>query len=266
MKKLILNTVLFFLTIHCFTQTQLLKDYNFNEGGYYMLGVFSTGERNVLRDSLGEFYTDEVEILNQFKKEWIFTEPGKKYTCGYHYKIYICKEGLILEEFVVNLNCNEIVSNQGSFYFETNKLKMFYEKLKMPVKKQKNFLTISEARRYRNEILKNKRLIMTPTPMWTKYEGTIQFKYECPNTSKDCTNENNIESTLTQLRVDIKELHSDEQFELINKGNSLTSIFIEIRCNNSLLEKFKLYKRDTDEYFGKFHRYHLSLTTYWIKK
>lgn len=40
--------------------------------------------------ALGEFYTDNISILNQFKKEWILNVPGKQYACGYNYTIYIC--------------------------------------------------------------------------------------------------------------------------------------------------------------------------------
>jgi len=96
MKTIILNITLLLLTVSAFGQTKLLKDYDFDKGGYYLLGATLMNEGNTLQDSIGDFYTDDVAILNKFKKDWIFKKPGKKYACGYHYTIYICKQGQIL--------------------------------------------------------------------------------------------------------------------------------------------------------------------------
>src|SRR5687767_9322662 len=93
---------------YSFGQTELLKKYNFDEGGYYILGVRSESDRNALADSLGEFYTDDIKILNAIKKEWVFKKPSPKFACGYHYEVIVCKNGVGLESFSINLNCDEI--------------------------------------------------------------------------------------------------------------------------------------------------------------
>jgi hypothetical protein len=261
MKTILLHITFLLLTVSTFGQTQILKDYDFNKGGYYILGVFSESDKNSLRDSIGEFYTDSIPILNQFKKEWTFKKPSPKYACGYHYSVYICKDGLTLEEISINLNCNEIVSNNGYFYFDTKKLRMFYGKLKKPYRKSLDFTSLTEARDYRKKILTDSSLIMTPTPQWTKYEGTFQFDYECSKGSKDCEYDNK-QKKLKEIEQEIIKAYPNENFELDEGGGSLTSIIVEVKCDKSLSDKFTLYKRDTNSYFGKWAPYRLSLTTY----
>ena len=265
MKRLILQITFLLLVVTTFGQTQLLKAYDFDKGGYYLLGTFSESDENSLQDSLGEFYTDDISILNQFKKEWTFTEPGKKYACGYHYNIYICKDGLALESFSINLNCNEIVSDKGYFYFDSQKLRMFYGKLKKPIRKRKSFAEFKEARTYRDSILHNEKLIMSPTPNWAKYEGTFQFEYECEDGSKDCNYEYR-ERTLKKIEQEISKEYPNEKFEIYEMGDSLMTITVEVKCNKTLADKFALFKRDKESYFGKFKPYRLGLTTYWKTK
>ena len=253
------------MTIVSFGQTQLLKDYNFDKGGYYILGTFSESDPNGLQDSLGEFYTDNVSVLNQFKKEWVFKKPSPKYACGYHYTVFICKDGLALEHFNINLNCNEITSDKGYFYFDTQKLRMFKGKLNTPYRKAKDFTSLTEARAYRTKALLDSSLIMTPSPDWSKYEGTFQFEYECSKGSKDC-NYDNKPKKLKEIETEIKKIFPNDTFELEERGGSLTEIFVEVKCNKSLSDKFNLYKRDTNSYSGKWTPYRLYLTTYWATK
>ena len=262
MRTVILQTTLLLLAIVSFSQTQLFKDYNFNNGGYYILGTFSESDPNGLRDTLGEFYTDDISILNQFKKEWVFKKPSPKYACGYHYSVFVCKDGVTLEELEINLNCNEIVSDKGYFYFDTQKLRMFKGKLKTPYHISNDFASLTQARDYRTKILSDSSLIMTPTPDWTKYEGTFRFTYKCKEGTKTCMNKE--DSLFKAMKVEITKQYPGENFELSNVGGSLTEIFVEVRCNKTLEEKFKLYYRDIQ--YDKWKQYRLYLTTYWEAK
>lgn len=256
-----ITTIIFFLiTSISFGQTQLLKKYDFDKGGYYLIGVRSESDRNGLADSLGEFYTDDIKILKAIKKEWTFKKPSPKYACGYHYEVVICKNGLELESFSINLNCNEIVSDNGYFYFETQQLRMFKDSFKKPFKKQENFTSLTAARNYRLHILKDTNLILTPTPEWTKYEGTFQFDYECPKGSKDCEYENK-QKKLKDIEKEIKKTYPNENFELDERGGSLTSIIVEVKCNKTLADKFGLYKRDLE--FNKWEPFNLWFYTFW---
>lgn len=262
MKTIILNITFLLLTVSTFGQTQILKSYDFNKGGYYLLGTFSESDKNSLRDSMGEFYTDDITLLNKFKKDWTFKKPGKRYACGYHYTVYVCRNGQILESFSINLNCEEIVTNKGYFYFDPKLLRQFYGKLKKPFRKNLSFKSLTEARNYRSKILTNNALIMTHTPDWVKYEGSFEFTYLCPDGSKDCNHQNE-SKTLKEIEQKIKNAYPNEIFELDNRGGSSNSIIVEIKCNKSLSDKFKLFQRDIKSDDGKWSPFRLTLTTYW---
>jgi len=261
MKTIILNITLLLLTVSIYGQTQVLQKYDFDKGGYYILGVFSESDRNSLRDSIGEFYTDDISILNKFKKDWVFKQPGKKYACGYHYEIFICKQGQILESFLINLNCNEIVTDKEYFYFDPDLLRQFYGKLKKPYSRELSFNTIIEAREYRTKIFKDTILIMTPNPLWTEYEGSFRFTYKCKEGTKDCLDGD--KKIFKSIETEIKKKYPNEKFVLSDVGGSWTTIELEIICNKSLSDKFDLYYRDNEIYSGKWSPFDLKLKTYW---
>ena len=261
MKKTILHILFLLLTVSTFGQTELLKDYDFNNGGYYILGTFSESDKNSLRDSIGEFYTDDITVLNKFKKDWTFKKPGKRYSCGYHYNIFVCRKGQILESFSINLNCEEIVTDKGYFYFNANLLREFYGQLKKPHTKRHSFTTIQEAREFRKNILNDTTLIMTPEPLWTEYEGSFRFSYKCNEGTKDCLDED--EKIFKSIEDEIKKKYPNENFLIKDVGGSWTTMELEITCNKSLSDNFDLYFRDKEGYFGKWNPFDLTLETYW---
>ncbi|MFB9079052.1 hypothetical protein ACFFLS_09855 [Flavobacterium procerum] len=263
MKTILLQIAFLLLTVSSFAQTQLLKDYDFNKKGYYILGTFSESDENSLRDSIGEFYTDDIAVLNRFKKDWVFKKPGKKYACGYHYDILVCRQGEILESFLINLKCKEIVTDKDYFYFDSNLLRQFYGKLKKPYGENHSFTTIQEARQFRESILNDTTLIMAPRPIWAAYEGSFRFTYKCKEGTKDCLDEDG--KIFKSIEKEIKKKYPNEKFILRNVGGSWTTIELEITCNKSLSDNFYLYYRDKD-YFGEWKPFDLVLRTYWTKK
>lgn len=238
-------------------KTQLLKDYDFEKDGYYLLGTFSESDRNGLRDTLGEFYTDDISVLNQFKKEWTFDKPSPFYACGYHYTVYICKNGLPVESFAINLNCNTIVTDRGIFYFDTQKLRMFAEKLKKPFMRRDEFSSITTARDKRAEILKKDGLIMTETPNWTEYEGEFEFTYP-----KEFGSKVDNEQILNELTQEIQAAYPDEVFTLWERGSSREELHVNVMCNKTLVDKFELYPKSWNEW----STYQLWLGSYWTTK
>ena len=221
----------------------------------------SESSHSGLADSLGEFYTNDTAVLNAIKKEWIFKKPSPQYSCGYHYNILICKNGLVVESFSINLNCNEIATDKGYFYFETRQLRMFKDSFKKPFSKEVIFSSLTEARNYRAKILKDSLLIITQTPNWTKFEGEFEFSYKCKEGTKTCMEKE--DSLKIVIKSEILKAYPREDFELSDRGGSWTEIDQIISCNKSLSDKFKLFYRDTDGYFGKWKPYELSLRAYW---
>lgn len=243
------------------SKTQLLKDYNFNQGGYYILGLKSESDRSTLQDSMGEFYTDDTVVLNKFKQTWIFKTPGKGYSCGYHYNIFICKNGQILTSFSVNLNCNELATDDAYFYFNPQLLRQFYNQLKKPNSTEKVFTSAVEARNYRQKILLDTLLIVAFEPGWIDYEGSFRFTYNCKAGTKDCIDEDH--KLFNKIKAEIKKQYPNEPFELEEVGGSWTTMELLITCNKSLSDSFNLYTRDRENYFGKWAPFELKIETFW---
>ncbi len=265
MKKLIILFFVFFVCItSSFAQTRVFKDYNFNKGEYYILGAFAQSDENSLRDSLGEFYTNDIALLNEFKRTWVFYGSSPHYFCGYHYAIYVCKDGLVVETIYVNLNCNEIVTKNGDFPFDSKKLSRFIGRLEKPLSTEIKFNSLSAVREYRNDVLNNQRLIMTETPKWVDYEGYFDFTYVCTDDYKVCIDKN--DSLINVMHENISNTYPNETFALSDVGGSMNEIDVHIDCSKTLSDKFNLYKRDTTSYFGKWKPYELSLKSYWIAR
>ena len=131
LKHLMVN-LLIYMHLSAFGQTQLLKNYDFNKGGYCLVGITSEGGPNRIVDSLGDFYTNDIAILNAIKKEWTFKKSSPMYSCGYNYLIYIYKNGLELEKFHLNLSCNLIANEKAYFYFKEQQFRMFMPSFKQP--------------------------------------------------------------------------------------------------------------------------------------
>ena len=264
-----MRTIIFFQLLLLSTgisfaqKTQLLKDYDFDKGGYYLLGTFSESDRNGLRDTLGEFYTDDISVLNRFKKEWTFKKPSPFYACGYHYTISICKDGLEVERFAINLNCNMIATDKGYFYFDSQKLRMFVGKLKKAFERNDKFSSLTVARDMRTNILKREGLIMVETPDWAKYEGEFDFICTFPKDSeRDRIDEEKI------LEEEIKAAYPGETFALSVYMSSTSELWVNVKCNKTLADKFKLYPFFKGEQWKAYdlpkEAYdHLRLRSYW---
>lgn len=240
MKTLFSLSILFF-SILSTAQTTVLKDHDFSKGGFYLLGVSSPADENALADSLGDFYTNDIELLNEIKKDWIFKKPSPQYACGYHYIVYICKDGLEIENLAINLNCNEIATDKGYFYFDTEKLARFSKRFKKPVFELKTFENITEARAAHSNTAKESNVITVNRPLWLKYEGKFSFIYPCDTKNGTCFDqEKEIHKKLTR---EFLNTFPNEPFELSDAGGSTNELFIEVRCNQSFSDKFNLYKR-----------------------
>ncbi|HEY5746595.1 MAG TPA: hypothetical protein VIU12_11000 [Chryseolinea sp.] len=258
------TTLIFLLlTSISYGQTQVLKKYHFEDGGYYLIGLRGKSDPNVLADSLGNFYTDEIKVLNAIKKAWVFKKPGLAHACGYHYVVSVCRNGLELERFGINLNCNEFFGEAGQsyfyFYFETRQLRKFKDSFKKPFKKTDEFTSVTEARNYRKKILKDPNFIFTYPPDWIKYEGTFRFTYYCTDESQDCYRDQ--EKLFEKFADEIKLKYPGEPFEFEFRGGSKSQLSVDVLCNKSLEEKFTLYKRNPE--LDKWRPYILTLDTFW---
>jgi hypothetical protein len=271
--KLLYTIILTFTASICLGQFRPLDSLDLESGEYYVLAKFSESDPNSLRDSLGEFYINDIEILKEIRDVWNFTQESPFYACGYHYSFLICKNGESINGFSVNLNCNTLSSNNGSYNFESEQLRFLKDKIQHFYKETKN-LDIEDSRNYLNSIRDDSNLIYAPNPIWMEYEGDFKFTYNYPEgtqwywpESEDKVNPDLLkyttDSILVKLRRLIKNKYPNEAFELNDAGGSLKTVIVEVTSNKSLEEKFDLYERTDSQ---KWDDFNTRFTTYWTEK
>ncbi|WP_411031253.1 hypothetical protein [Spongiimicrobium sp. 3-5] len=257
--KSILTVVIFALFfLNLSGQQQPFEQIDFSKGDYYLLGVKWTGEETDLVKSIGNWYVDEIDVLNKIKSEWVFDTPGKQYACGYHYKIQLCRNHEIIKKFYVNLYCNEMLMEGEYFYFDTEKLTSIQPNLKKPIHKAESFNSLKAARDYHKSILGDSTLIWASSPKWLKFEGTFGFTYTDPNGDFDFSDD--AEEILSELTEEIKTKYPREVFTLDNVGRSNDELYVKVHCNKSLADAFDIYsRRNTWETLP------LHLNSYWVR-
>lgn len=242
-----------------YCQTAVFNDFNFEEGGYALVALRSKAQKNSLADSLDYWYTDDVAVLNEFKKEWVFNVPGKMRACGYHYEIVLTKNGLPLKYLYLNIDCAEIVVDKSYFYFDAEKLRKFKNKVKKLRSVEKTFETVQEARNYRNNILKNSTLLLVEAPLWTKYDGMFEFGYYCKNPEVCLGNWKAFEQL---FREELESHYPNEKFELKLNGGYEHDIYLQVVCNKNLGQIYKLHNRDPAKEAWEPYK-DIQLTSWW---
>lgn len=248
------------LALGVLDQTRLFEKYRFEDGGYTLVGIKLQNDKNALADSLGDFYTDDVEVLNAIKNAWVFGRSSPMHACGYHYYVVLLKDGKKVENHSINLNCNEMTTDKGSLYFDPNLLAMFEGRLQKLKISDDKFATIAEARKYWTTIHSDTSFVYANEPAWLKYEGSFQFTYKCPNPK--CGSFEDRDKDTEPVKALIARTYPGEDFELReNGGTSNGEIFFEIQSNEPLFNKFSLFP--IEPYGRQWKPYELSIMTYW---
>lgn len=158
----------------------ILKDFDFDDGnnwGMYFVGWGRQFDASFEGKKLNELYADDIELLKKIKNNWLL-EPGPTYACGYHYTVYIAKNGVLEDSMAVNLECNTIAHKGGSHIISSEKLFEFFPYMK-PVKKfDISFLSVTSARKA-YELLKSQREVVPLAwgeEPWLKFDGTFEIE------------------------------------------------------------------------------------------
>lgn len=245
-------------------QFRPFERYNFEEGGYLLAGVFEHHDDHAVQKKLGEFYVDDKEVLKSIQKAWNFPREQKIYACGYHYYVVLLKNGKRVDDLAINLDCQQIVTDKGSRYFDARLLTRFSTQLKPLLHKTNEFRSVDEARDYWNKAISDSSFVYARPPKWLKYDGSFRFRSQCPTKNENCHQFGKDADILAEVRAKIIAEYPDEPFELITSGGSGTGeIYFEITCNRSLEAKFDIFDRWNREIFGKWAPFHLYLDSYW---
>lgn len=257
--------ILFLFSSTLVGQADLFGKYSFEEGGFVLLGLQAHHTDHKISKSLGNFYTDDIAVLNSIKASWRFPKPGPAHACGYHYNILLYRNGVVLGGAAINLDCNEIATKEGSYIFDGRLLSTLKNRVKPLFVEEKEFPSVGEARNYWYKINADPRFVYAQRPAWLDHEGTFVFEVPCDASDGDCSSITT--DRLEKLRVQISNAYPDEEFVLEpNGGVTDRESFVRIRCNKSLEEKFTIYPRFDNVGFGKWEPYSPWLYSFWKSK
>lgn len=241
-------------------QTSLFGKYRFEDGGYTLVGTGSGSDKNALAESLGEFYTDDIAVLNAIKKAWVFRRRQYQYACGYHYIVILVKNGVELERHGINLNCRELTTDDGSLYFNPQLIARFQGRLQKLRVSQDKFETLAEARGFWEKIHTDSGFVYAYPPKWLKYEGAFRFTYKCPDPG--CGDFGDQSKFTEPVRAMIAGKFPGEDFELTeNGGTSNKEIFFEIQSSQAFFKKFDLFP--ISSFDGQWQPFLPFLRSYW---
>jgi hypothetical protein len=241
-------TFLAFLTVHGAAGTTIpFKEFDFNSGGYTLYGLTRESDPNDLARSLGHFYVDDVQTLNGIKARWVFDKEAPKYMCGYHYFLYLVKDGSTVATLYLNLNCKTISTGNGpSLHFEEEHLSAFKEKCLPLYEGSRGFPSIPTARGFWKKDREELGLFVPEDerPDWVEYEGSFDFECILPVPKVENYWEDGILLEPVRARIDRK--FPGEKYELRtwatrNKGGSIICD-VEIKSSHRLFSGFDLYR------------------------
>jgi hypothetical protein len=248
---LLLTTGLFGLSLGsepaAHDRERLFEKYNFTSGQYAVIGITWGEQRHKIQNELGNFYTDDIAILEGLKQQWITDDPSPIFACGYHYTIYLLKDGKQVESFSLNLEegCNTIATEHGHYFFDPNKLAAFIDKFKKPRVERKLFETPAEGRTYIKSLSGRADVLMAITPDWAEYDGEFRFYTACNFGNYDSTL---MRQCLNQVENQISKKYLGEKFALDEAGSMSgkgeSKLMIEMKCSKGLYDKFDVYKKE----------------------
>lgn len=248
-------------------QIDLFGQYNFEEGGYVLLGLQAHHTDHKISKALGNFYTDDIAVLNSIKRTWRFPRPGPAHACGYHYNILLYRNGVVLGGGAINLDCNEIATKEGSYIFNDRLLMSLKSRVKPLFIEEKEFSSVKDARAYWYKINSDPGFVYARRPAWLEHEGTFVFQVRCDASIGECSSTSISKDRLEKLRAELASTYPDEEFVLEpNGGMTNREWFVRIRCNKSLEEKLSIYPRFDNVGFGKWEPYTPWLYSYWKSK
>ncbi len=228
-------------------RVRLFEKYDFKNRQFTVVGITWGEQRHKIQDELGNFYTDDIKVLEEIKQQWITEEQSPMFACGYHYTIFVLKDGKEVESFSLNLEegCNTIATEHGHYFFDPQKLASFIGKLKKPRMEKKSFRTLTDGRAYVKSLSGRSDLLMSLTPAWIEYDGEFRFDVDCNFGSFDS---NRMQQCVNRVEKQIHKKYPGEKFALDEAGSSVgqgkSKIMIRMKCSKALYEKFNLYKTD----------------------
>jgi hypothetical protein len=240
MSRSILTLLLLFTTAGIAAQTGIFSKYAFEKKGYAVVGLAAGAKPNFLQQVLGEFYTDEISVLNDFKKNWVFIKKVPANTCGNHYSLQLTRYGMIVEDWMINLECKVITTDKGSFFFDPVKLERLTARLKKPIVRKDNFPGKTEGKHFIDSVKRVPGLLLVFQPFWTRFEGTFTFLYT-PGAKESAA------AAEKKLNALIKKKYPAQKFILFGMPGIRNGAYeFQLICDKNLFDAFKIYPKNNN--------------------
>lgn len=236
---------------------KLLEGHDFTTGAYVLFGTVWGRERHEMQEKLGNFFVEDIALLQEIQRAWVAGGPAPFYACGYHYTVYVLRDRNIVDSFSINLEtgCGSVVTGKGSYFFDPRLLVRFADRYRKPVIEEMKYENLGQARRALASLAGNPRLLLQPMPAWRDFDGEFRFMAPCPDHGFD---DNKVGACLDRVRSEISAAHPGEPFSLEETGGDGENILVEMKCRKALRLRFELY----EDYF-RWRDYEPRMTLYW---
>ena len=221
----------------------LLGEYDFSKGDIAIVGTIYDDMGDNGKEHIGDFYIDDIELLQKVQKEWVTDlrfGNSTRFCCGGYYKIYIIKNKTILETFIANMHCNYINTKLGQQYFDYEQILSLRGKVNSAVLKRIKFPNLKEGRDYVKYLNENPNVIAYLPIDWLEFAGEFEFQAECEEVEIN-QQEHNADACLNRVRSEIQQAHPDEKFSMEISEISTKSIEIKVQGSIRLLRDLETY-------------------------
>lgn len=245
--------ILFVLISGLVSGQSAFSKYNFESGNYKIFGRKEINTDSKLALTLGDFYTNDIKTLNDFKNEWNFKSIDDHLcVCNFDYFITIVNSDSIVDEMALSFKCNRAIfdiDKKYCFFFRFDSSEVLKRPFNHLIKEEKKYTDVVSARKFwtKNKESKNIFVPLRAEFYWYIFDGSFEFLFN------DTLKENNWEKTKTYLEqlFENKFKTNDFRLEYFTKempGNSEEPdiYHVTVYCNEEFSESFKIFEKEKE--------------------
>jgi hypothetical protein len=251
-------SILFIMfSMSLYAQGNILSGYSFEDGNYVLYGwpLYGACKQKTIVDSLDRWYINDNQAIKEIATLWKLKEKPEfdLLKNNYDYEIYLYKDKLRIETFLVNSQNWILYHKNKSYYFgldylrliakRANKQRTFSSRLYRPYDSTETYHRedYDSAVAFYNSCLKDPSVmfIMKSNVPYGEFEGDFMFSYT-PKKSEVSLAIDDLEKKLTNLiksKYKVDKLHIE--FEEINEGQ----FYFWISCDKKLFDIFNLFPK-----------------------
>ena len=243
-----------------------------DSGGYAL--VLKTMNSNS-KEELIDYFTMNTSFLKKIKKEMgPFIKTGNATdihypsfcmeTPGAHcYELHLSRYGNTFLSCKIGFleadSTGMITDGGGRFKFDPKWIKQLKNELKKTKKRVKNFNSVSDARKYLNDLKKTGKLLHYSRELWQSYDGFFILEYIIPK--KEVCAE--VDWYIPCLKAKMKSLYPNKKFRVSQISNGKPACFVSVDCEYDVLLNinklgYKLYQNKWNPYENIHLEYYLN--------